>query len=69
MQALVKERARRRREGAPLDVMAAVERDIAALFVECLGLELQSGHTEQATACMQAVLEFNFFCPDSDGAF
>lgn len=67
VQAMVRERLRRRKEGAPHDVMVAVELDIVAFFIEYLGLELQSGHTEQAIACMQAALEYNFFCPDFEG--
>lgn len=48
-------------------MLAAVEQDIVGLLTECLGLELQNGHTEQAIACIQAALEFNFFSPHFDG--
>lgn len=64
---MVKERGRRRKEAAPQAVIVAVERDIVAFFAEYLGMELQSGHTEQAIACMQAALEYNLFSPDFDG--
>lgn len=67
-QAMIKERGRRRKEGAPQEVIVAVERNIVAFFAQYLGMELHSGHTEQAIACMQAMLEYNFFSPEFDGA-
>ena len=66
-QALRRERERRRREGAPDEVVAACERDILALLLEHLQVQMQSGHTERAVACIQALLEFNCFSPDFPG--
>ena len=47
--------------------MAACERDMVALLLEHLQLQMQSGHTEQAIACVQALIEFNCFSPDFPG--
>ena len=66
-QALRRERERRRREGAPEEVVAACERDILVLLLEHLQLQMQSGHTEQAIACIQTLLEFNCFSPEFPG--
>ncbi len=66
-QALRRERERRRREGAPDEVVAACERDILVLLLEYLQIQMQSGHTERAVACIQALLEFNCFSPDFPG--
>ena len=68
IQALRRERERRRREGAPDEVVAACERDILVLLLEYLQMQMQSGHTERAVACIQALLEFNCFSPDFPGA-
>lgn len=68
-QALRRERERRRREGAPEEVLAACERDILVVLLEHLTLQMQSGHTEQAIACTQALLEFNCFSPDFPGEY
>lgn len=67
-QALAREKERRRNEGAPHNVLAEVERDSGVLFLEYVSLEMQSGHTEQAVVCMQALLEFTFFAPSFEGA-
>lgn len=66
-QALRRERERRRREGAPEEVVSACERDILVLLLEHLQLQMQSGHTEQAIACIQTLLEFNCFSPEFPG--
>ncbi len=47
--------------------MAACERDMVSLLLEHLQLQMQSGHTEQAIACMQALIEFNCFSPEFPG--
>ena len=47
--------------------MAACERDMVALLLEHLQLQMQSGHTEQAIACIQALIEINCFSPDFPG--
>ena len=66
-QALKRERERRRREGAPDEVVTACERDILVLLLEHLQMQMQSGHTERAVACIQALLEFKCFSPDFPG--
>ncbi len=37
------------------------------LLLEYLQMQMQSGHTERAVACIQALLEFNCFSPDFPG--
>lgn len=37
------------------------------LLLEYLQMQLQSGHTERAVACIQALLEFNCFSPEFPG--
>ena len=66
-QALVRERERRRRDGAPPEVLLLVERELVLLSLEWLQQELQSGHAEQAVACLQAQVEFACFAPDFPG--
>jgi hypothetical protein len=66
-QAIRREKERRRREGAPEEVLTAVERDLGTLFLEHVSLEMQSGHNEQAMACLQSFIEFNCFSPDFEG--
>jgi hypothetical protein len=67
-QALARERERRRREGAPAEVLLGTEREIVQLMADWLQFELQSGHTEQALACLQAQAEFACFAPTFPGA-
>lgn len=66
-QALARERERRRREGAPDEVLLGVECDLAELLADYLRFELQSGHSEQGVACLQALVEFNCFAPAFPG--
>lgn len=66
-QALARERERRRRDGAPDEVLLGVERDLAELLADYMHFELQSGHSEQAIACLQALVEFNCFAPAFPG--
>ncbi|KAK9818916.1 hypothetical protein WJX81_005554, partial [Elliptochloris bilobata] len=58
LMALAREQARRRRDGAPADVVAEVEREWTDMLCDAVRLELQAGHTEQGVARIQAALEY-----------
>ena len=64
----MRERERRRRDGAPPEVVLSVEHELVLLSTDWLQLELQSGHSEQALACLQAQVEFACFAPAFPGA-
>ncbi|GAB4821148.1 hypothetical protein N2152v2_008194 [Parachlorella kessleri] len=67
LQALHRERLRRIKEGAPADVVAGVESEMASLALDWCSLRLQSGHTETAVAGIQALLEWHLFAPEGWG--
>ena len=48
-------------------MLLGVERDLAELLADYLQFELQSGHSEQGVACLQALVEFNCFTPAFPG--
>ncbi len=54
--------------GAPPDVVAGVEAEMASLALGWCGLQLQSGHTERGVAGIQALVEYHLFAPAGERA-
>eukprot|EP00232_Nephroselmis_pyriformis_P023685 CAMPEP_0182854094 /NCGR_PEP_ID=MMETSP0034_2-20130328/1052_1 /TAXON_ID=156128 /ORGANISM="Nephroselmis pyriformis, Strain CCMP717" /LENGTH=497 /DNA_ID=CAMNT_0024984891 /DNA_START=122 /DNA_END=1612 /DNA_ORIENTATION=- len=63
LSALGAERAKRRGEGAPPEVLEEAEGAVLEVLLGSIAVELQSGHTELGLARLQAALEFIFLPP------
>eukprot|EP00884_Botryococcus_braunii_P002438 jgi/Botrbrau1/12195/Bobra.0186s0100.2 len=63
MRGLAREVGRRKKEGAPQDVVDEAVFQLVGILAEAGRLELQSGNAPQCLARVQAALEFHFFSP------